>query len=109
MTNIYVGNLPRDLTKEQLEAAFAQYGEVRSVSIITDRATGESRGFGFVEMGNDQEAQSAISSLNGTELGGRVINVNIARPREDRRGGGGGGGGGRRGGGGGNRGGGRRW
>ena len=111
--NIYVGNLPRDLTREQLEAAFAAHGQVESVSIITDRATGESRGFGFVEMPNDQEAQAAISALTGTDLGGRVIDVNVARPKGERRGGGGGGrgrgggyGGGGRGRGGG---GGRRW
>jgi len=111
MTNIYVGNLPRDLTTEQLEAAFSAHGEVQSVSIITDRMTGESRGFGFVEMPNDEQAQAAINSLNGTDLGGRIITVNVARPRAEgrggaRRGGGGGGGGrgGRRGGGGG-----RRW
>ena len=115
--NIYVGNLPRDLTREQLEAAFAAHGQVESVSIITDRATGESRGFGFIEMQNDQEGQTAIDALNGQDLGGRVITVSVARPREERRGGGGGGGRGGRGGGrgggggGGNRGGGggRRW
>lgn len=67
MTNIYVGNLPRDLTAEQLEAAFTAHGAVEGVSIITDRMTGESRGFAFVEMGNDEEAQKAIAALNGTE------------------------------------------
>lgn len=90
MTNIYVGNLPRNLTTDELEAAFAQYGQVNKPSIITDRDTGESRGFGFVEMENDEEATKAIAGLNGSDLGGRTITVNIARPKEDRGGGGGG-------------------
>ena len=106
MTNIYIGNLPRQATEEQIKAAFAAYGDVASVAIIMDRVTGESRGFGFVEMPNDTEAQSAIGGLNGSELGGRVINVNVAKPRREGRGGERRGGG-RRGGGGG--GGSRRW
>ena len=109
MTNIYAGNLPRDLTEGQLEAAFAAHGTVSSASIITDRMTGESRGFGFIEMPDDAEAQAAIDGLNGTDLGGRTITVNVAKPRSDRRGGGGGGGGGGGRGGRGGGGGGRRW
>ncbi len=98
MTNIYVGNLPGDLTTEQLEEAFAAYGAVERVQIITDRMTGQSRGFGFVEMRDDSEAQAAINGLNGSELAGRVLTVNVARPKAERRGGRGGprGGGGKR-------------
>lgn len=103
--NIYVGNLSRDVTEEDLRKAFETYGRVASVNVITDRFSGESRGFGFVEMPEKGEAQSAIDGLNGTELRGRTLTVNEARPRtDDRRGGGGGG---RRGGGGGGGGGGR--
>jgi RNA recognition motif-containing protein len=100
MKKIYIGNLPHSMTDEALEAAFAEFGTVQSVAIIRDRITGDSRGFGFVEMQNDQEAQAAIAGLDQKELGGRVVSVNEARPRE---GGGGGGGfrGGRGGGGGG--------
>ncbi len=101
MTNIYVGNLSRDLTKEQLEAAFAAHGTVERVSIITDRMTGQSRGFGFVEMSSDEEAQAAIAALNGQDLAGRALTVNVARPKSEGGGGGGGGRGGDRGG--------RRW
>jgi len=90
MTNIYVGNLPRELTNSELEQAFAAYGSVDRVQIITDRMTGQSRGFAFVEMRNDTEAQAAIAGLNGSELGGRVLTVNVARPKPERRGGGGG-------------------
>ena len=104
MKNIFVGNLDFGTTEEQLRAAFAVYGEVDKVTIVTDRDTGQPRGFGFVEMTNDSEAQQAIAGLNGTQLGGRNLNVNEARPKLERggdRGGfkskrGHGGGGGRR-------------
>ena len=97
MTNIYVGNLSFDVSDASLQEAFAAFGAVDKANVVTDRMTGRSRGFGFVEMGNDEEATAAIEGLNGTELGGRTITVNVAKPREDRpRGGGGGGGGGRR-------------
>ena len=108
MTNIFVGNLSYQTTPEELEAAFSEFGAVERVSIVRDRDTGQPRGFAFVEMTNADEASNAISSLNGRNLNGRPINVNEARPREER---GGGGGGGRSGGGGFNRGRGReaRW
>ena len=95
--NIYVGNLSFDETETSLEAAFAAHGEVTTVRIITDRETGRSRGFGFVEMGDQTQAEAAIAALNGSSVNGRELKVNEARPREDRgpRGGGGGGGGGR--------------
>lgn len=115
MTNIFVGNLSYDATEDDLRDAFAQYGEVSSVNVITDRDTGRPRGFAFVEMPNDSEAQTAIESLNQSEIRGRPVNVNVARPKADRprRGGGGGGRGGYGGGGGGGRrgggGGGGRW
>jgi RNA recognition motif-containing protein len=92
--NIYVGNLSFDETEESLEAAFAAHGDVTSARIITDRYSGRPRGFGFVEMADNSQAEAAIQALNGTELNGRALTVNEARPREDRRGGGGGGGGG---------------
>ena len=104
--NIYVGNLSFDETEGSLETAFAAHGEVTSARIITDRETGRSRGFGFVEMSDQTQAQAAIAALNGTNHNGRDLTVNEARPREDRggsRGGFGGGGGGGRSGGGGNR------
>lgn len=94
-TNIYVGNLPFSTSSEEVEDLFVAYGSVTSVNLITDRETGRLRGFGFVEMGTDAEAAAAIEALNGTELGGRTLTVNEARPRADRsdgRGGGGGGG-----------------
>lgn len=96
--NIYVGNLSFDLTAEDLRQAFEAYGEVSSVNIITDKYSGQSRGFGFVEMPDKTEAQTAIENLNGKDLSGRQINVNEARPRADRGGGrrGSGFGGGRR-------------
>lgn len=99
--NIYVGNLARETTEAELRQAFEAFGQVSSVAVIKDKYTGESRGFGFVEMPNTAEAQAAIAGLNGKELGGRTLNVNEARPREDRggRGGGGGSRGGSRGGG----------
>ena len=100
--NIYVGNLPWDLTEEDLREAFAAFGEVETAKIVTDRETGRARGFGFVEMPNKDEGTAAISGLNEKDLKGRSIKVNEARPRtENRRPGGGGGGGGFGGGGGG--------
>ena len=98
--NIYVGNLPFSMTEEELESSFAAHGEVQSARIITDRFTGQSRGFGFVEMSDNGAAEAAIQALNGQELQGRPLTVNEARPREDRGGRGGGGGGGQGGGGG---------
>jgi len=83
--NIYVGNLPQDATEVDLRRAFEAFGEVASVKIITDKFTGDSRGFGFVEMSSSSEAQSAISGLDGKDLKGRTLKVNEARPREDRR------------------------
>jgi RNA recognition motif-containing protein len=100
--NIYVGNLVWDATADDLLALFQEHGAVARAQVITDRETGRSRGFGFVEMDNDAEAQTAIEALNGKPFKGRPLTVNEARPREDRGGGGGGyGGGGGRGGGGG--------
>lgn len=96
MTNIYVGNCSFDVTEQELRDLFAEYGEVANVNVITDRATGRPRGFAFVEMSDPGAAQNAIRNVNGKELGGRTLNVNEARPRNDRGGGGGGGGGGRR-------------
>jgi len=96
--NVYVGNLARQTTEEDLQKAFEAFGSVRSVNIIKDRLSGESRGFGFVEMPANQEAQKAIDEMNGTDLMGRTITVNQARPRTEHRGNsgrGGGGGGGR--------------
>ena len=111
---LYVGNLPFSTTEEDLAQTFGQFGQVQRSTIVTDRDTGRSRGFAFVEMTTDAEAQAAIQGLDGQQMGGRAIQVNVARPREDRGGGGGGGGrgfggggGGRRGGGGGGGGGGR--
>ena len=102
---LYVGGLPYSVTEGRLEEVFAAHGTVQSAKVISDKFTGQSRGFGFVEMGSSDEAQKAISALNGTQLDGRTLVVNEAKPMEN-RGGGGGGGGGR----GGNRGGGRdRW
>ncbi len=90
--NIYVGNLPREATEDDLRKAFEAFGEVSSAKIITDKFTGDSKGFGFVEMSNNSEAQSAISGLDGKDLKGSSLRVNEARPRrDDRRGGGGGG------------------
>ncbi len=96
--NIYVGNLSFDTSESDLQAAFAAYGAVSTARIATDRDTGRARGFGFVEMTNQAEAQAAIKALNGSDLQGRTLTVNEARPREERRTGGGGGGGGNRGG-----------
>ena len=108
MTNIFVGNLNFQTTQDELYAAFAQYGAVERVNIVTDRDTGQPRGFAFVEMTDKREAETAINQLNGAELNGRAMNVNEARPKPAGGGGRpfGGGGRGGRGGGGGNRGGG---
>jgi len=89
---LYVGNLTYDTTDSALEQMFAAHGTVQSAQVIMDRDTGRSKGFGFVEMGSDQEAQAAIAALNGQQVGGRSLTVNEARPREDRGGGRSGGG-----------------
>src|SRR5436190_16493901 len=89
---LYVGNLSYSVDSSELEQLFGQHGQVLSAQIINDRDTGRSKGFGFVEMANDAEADAAIAALNGQEHGGRALTVNEARPREDRGGGGGGGG-----------------
>lgn len=80
-TNIYVGNLSFDTSANQLKAMFTEYGEVTDAHVITDRDTGRSRGFGFVEMGNSDAAQTAISALNGKDVDGRQLTVNVAKPR----------------------------
>ena len=98
---LYVGNLPYSATEQSLREAFAPSGTVDTVSLITDRDTGQSKGFAFVEMASDKEAQAATQAMNGQMLDGRQIKVNEAKPRENRGGGGGGGGGGFGGGGGG--------
>ena len=89
MLNIYVGNLSFDTSESDLEQAFSQHGEVEEVQIITDRDTGRSRGFGFVKMRDDNAGRTAIDQLNGTDLGGRNIVVNEAKPRAERAPGGG--------------------
>lgn len=107
--NIYVGNLPFDYTEDQLHALFAAEGTVTKTHLVTDRYTGQSRGFGFVEMSSDEEALAAIEKLNQSSINNRAITVNEARPKTERkggRGGFGGGGGQRKGGGGGGR---KRW
>ena len=118
---IYVGNLSFNSTEQDLEDMFSEFGTVESVKVIEDRETGRSRGFAFVEMSSDEEAQSAIAGLNGREIDGRALTINEAKPQEERGGGGrggrggyggrgrGGSGGGNRGGGGGYGGGGSRW
>ena len=83
--NIYVGNLPYGINRDQLRDVFAAYGEVAAARIVTDRETGRSKGFGFVDMPNDDEARNAIEALNGNDIGGRKAVVNEARPREPRR------------------------
>jgi RNA recognition motif-containing protein len=98
---LYVGGLPYSATEQDLENLFASAGTVASAVVVTDRYTGQAKGFGFVEMSTDAEADAAINSLNGTTMGGRTLTVNEAKPREDRSGGGGGRGGGYGGGGGG--------
>jgi len=100
LKNIYVGNISFQTTEQDLDAAFSAYGQVERVQIVKDRDTGQSRGFAFVEMANNAEADRAIEALNGADLSGRTLTVNEARPREARAGGGAGGG---YGGGGGNR------
>ncbi|MGM0596670.1 MAG: RNA recognition motif domain-containing protein [Myxococcota bacterium] len=85
MMNIYVGNLSYNTSEEELKQAFEAHGSVDSAKIITDRGTGRSKGFGFIEMPENDEAQNAINGLNGTDLGGRTINVNEARPRPPRK------------------------
>src|SRR5580765_1361449 len=92
---LYVGNLSYQVDSSELEQMFGAHGQVVSAQIINDRDTGRSKGFGFVEMSTDEEAQAAIAALNGQDSGGRALTVNEARPREERGGGGGGGGGGR--------------
>ena len=103
---LYVGNLSYNVTSQGLEQLFAEYGQVKSAQVVQDRDTGRSKGFGFVEMVDGNEARAAIEGLNLKEVDGRSLTVNEARPREERGGGGGGGYGGGRGGGGGGRGGG---
>jgi RNA recognition motif-containing protein len=83
--NIYVGNLSYGMSEDELRDAFGAFGEVSSVKILMDRETGRSRGFGFVEMPNKSEAETAIAQLNGKEVGGRALRINEARPREQRR------------------------
>ena len=95
MKNVFVGNMNYQTTESDLRALFEQYGEITRVQVMTDRDTGRSRGFGFVEMADDDAAAQAIAALNGRELDGRQLNVNEARPKPERSFGGGGGGGGR--------------
>ena len=95
MKNIFVGNLSFNTNEEELRQLFEPHGQVDRVSIMTDRDTGRSRGFGFVEMASNEDGEKAIAALNGSQVGGRTINVNEARPKTERSGGGGGGGGGR--------------
>ena len=83
MTNVFVGNLSFQTTQDDLNSIFSQYGAVERVNVVTDRTTGQSRGFAFVEMSNRSEAESAISALNGTDLHGRTLNVNEARPKNE--------------------------
>ena len=109
-TKLYVGNLSFNTSSQDLETIFAEAGTVQSASVVEDRDTGRSRGFGFVEMSSKEEAQAAITALDGKEVDGRNLKVNEAKPRENRNGGGGGGGRGGYGGGGGGYGGGKnRW
>jgi len=91
--NIFVGNLSFNTNEDELRQLFEAYGQVDRVSIMTDRDTGRSRGFGFVEMASNEDGEKAITALNGSQVGGRTINVNEARPKTERAGGGGGGGG----------------
>lgn len=93
---LYVGNLPYEISETELQDLFAQAGSVESVNVMRDQATGRARGFAFVEMSSDDEAQKAITAFDGTQLGGRNLTVNEARPKTDRGGGGFGGGQGRR-------------
>ena len=96
MKNIFVGNLSFGATEDAIRSMFEAYGTVDRVSVVTDRDTGQPKGFGFVEMTGDAEAERAISALSGTELNGRALTINEARPKAERTGGGGGYGGGRR-------------
>jgi cold-inducible RNA-binding protein len=96
MKNIFVGNLSFGATEDAVRSLFEAYGTVEKVNLITDRDTGQARGFGFVEMSVNADADRAITELNGREMDGRALNVNEARPKTDRGGSGGGGGGGRR-------------
>jgi cold-inducible RNA-binding protein len=91
---LYVGGLAYSVTEQELEALFAEHGKVTSAAVIKDRDSGQSKGFGFVEMSDDNEAKAAMAALSGKDVSGRSIVVNEARPQEDRRSGGGGGGGG---------------
>jgi len=91
--NIYVGNLSHEATEDDLREVFKAFGEITSINIIKDKFSGESKGFGFIEMPGKQEAKTAINDLNGTQIKGRTVTVNEAKPRTDRRGGPGGGGG----------------
>ncbi len=93
MKNIFVGNLDFNTSEEELRQLFEAHGKVDRVSILTDRDTGRSRGFGFVEMASSEDGEKAIAALNGAQVGGRTLNVNEARPKPERSGGGGGGGG----------------
>ncbi len=93
MKNIFVGNLDFNTSEEELRQLFEVHGQVDRVSIMTDRDTGRSRGFGFVEMASSEDGEKAIAALNGSQVGGRTLNVNEARPKPERTGGGGGGGG----------------
>ena len=93
MKNIFVGNLDFNTSEDELRQLFEAYGQVDRVAIMTDRDTGRSRGFGFVEMSSSEDGEKAIAALNGSQVGGRTLNVNEARPKPERTGGGGGGGG----------------
>jgi cold-inducible RNA-binding protein len=93
LKNIFVGNLDFNTSEEELRQLFEVHGQVDRVSIMTDRDTGRSRGFGFVEMASSEDGEKAIAALNGSQVGGRTLNVNEARPKPERTGGGGGGGG----------------
>ncbi len=84
-TQLFVGSLPFKMTSDELQELFAEFGEVSSAKIINDRETGRSRGFGFVEFESDDEAQAAIKAMNGKDVDGRALTVNVARPREERR------------------------
>jgi cold-inducible RNA-binding protein len=103
LKNIFVGNLNFNTSEDDLRQLFEAYGQVDRVAIMTDRDTGRSRGFGFVEMSSNEDGEKAIAALNGSQVGGRTLNVNEARPKPERSGGGGGRGGRERHGGGGNR------
>lgn len=92
MKNIFVGNLSFSTAEDELRQLFEPFGQVDRVSIMTDRDTGRSRGFGFVEMASNEDGEKAITALNGSQVGGRTLNVNEARPKTERAGGGGGGG-----------------